>query len=617
MENKTIENGVPLLEKTIDGIDCPDFQVPQRVPQTSSSKLMAVSKSTCSKICSKSFLYDRLPFLSWGQTYDLEQLIGDLIAGVTTALTVIPQGIGYAPLAGLPLQYGLYASIVPGFMYCLLGTTRQSTVGPTAVNSLMSYNYAGGSPYKAVTLAFFSGLIEIMAGILNLGFLIQYISGPVISAFSSAVSIQVITSQVKGFFGIYFPGRGFINVWVGIFKNISSIQPYDTAVGFACMAILYFLRRLKEFDWCEGADKETKRAKVIKKTKWLLSISANCLVVVLTSLLAWIMVDVAGIDVLNLTGEVDQGLPAWQLPWEFNRNTTLATGNGTSASEGPLEVASELGIGLLMLPLVSILQHLAIAKHYAGNRKMAASQEMIALGFCQFVGSFTGSMAITASFGRSAVNNISGVRTPFGGVFTGIIIILACAFLSPYLAFIPTSALSAVIIFAMFYTIDYNIGRALWKAKKVDLIPYTLTFLLGLFVNVETGLIIGCLVHVGLLLYSSSSPALLVEHHDTHTLLQPQYSLFFPSVDHMRGEINTAVSTSESTLPVVIDMTLVKEIDYTAAKGICALVKELKKTLTLNIVCSDKSVSHVLTAVYGPDLVLCSSIDDAVKVTVV
>jgi len=617
MENKSIENGVPLLEKQIEGIDSPDFQVPQRVSQKSSSKFFSVTKSNCSKICSKDFLYDRLPCLSWVRSYDLEHLIGDMIAGVTTALTVIPQGIGYAPLAGLPLQYGLYASIVPGFLYCLLGTTRQITVGPTAVNSLMSFNYAGGTPYKAVTLAFFSGLIEMMAGVFNLGFLIQYISVPVISAFSTAVSIQVITSQVKGFFGIYFHGRGFIKVWIGIFKNISSIQPYDTVAGFGCMAILYFLRRLKEFDWCEGPDKETTRAKVIKKTKWILSISANCLVVVITSVVAWILVNVAGIDVLNLTGEVDQGLPAWQLPWEFNKNTTFQSGNGTNIGEGPLELASELGIGLLMLPMVSILQHLAIAKHYAGNRKMAASQEMIALGFCQFVGSFTGSMAITASFGRSAVNATSGVKSPFGGVFTGIIIILACAFLSPFLAFIPTSALSAVIIFAMFYTIDYNIGLTLWKAKKIDLIPYTLTFLLGLFVNVETGLIVGCLVHVGLLLYTTSTPSLLVAHHSTHTLLVPQYSIFFPAVDHIKGEINAAVSLSGSALPIVMDMSLVKDIDYTAAKGLCALVKDLRKNLTINICCANKAVSHVLASVYGKDLELCNNVDDAMKVTIV
>jgi len=613
MDNKTGDTGLPLVEKTKDGIDGPEFQVPQRVSQTSSSKLSAVYKSTCSKICSKSFLYDRLPILSWSQTYSREQLVGDMIAGVTTALTVIPQGIGYAPLAGLPLQYGLYASIVPGFMYCLLGTTKQSTVGPTAVNSLMSFNYAGGTPYKAVTLAFFSGLIEILAGILNLGFLIQYISGPVISAFSSAVSIQVITSQVKGFFGIYFPGRGFIKVWTGIIKNISSIQPYDTVVGFICIAILYFLRRLKEFNWCEGPDKEGRRAKVIKKCKWLLSISANCLVVVITSLFAWLMVDIAKVDVLNLTGQVDQGLPAWQLPWEFNRNTTIEAVNVTTEQEGPLEIASELGIGLVMLPLVSILQHLAIAKHYAGSRKMAASQEMIALGFCQFVGSFTGSIAITASFGRSAVNNISGVRTTFGGVFTGIIIILACAFLSPFLAFIPTSALSAVIIFAMFYTIDYNIARALWKSKKIDLIPYFLTFVLGLFVNVETGLIIGCLAHIGLLLYSSSSPTLSVQHLETHTIIQPQSSLYFPAVDHLRGEINSAVSTHDSSLPVIIDLTLVKDMDYTVAKGLCALVKDLKKSHTINIVCAEKSVEQVLTGVYGPDLKLSTSTDQAVQ----
>ena len=131
----------------------------------------------------------------------------------------------------------------------------------------------------------------------------------------------------------------------------------------------------------------------MKKTKWLLSISANCLVVVITSILAWLLVSV-GVDLFSLTGEVDQGLPAWQLPWEFNRNTTIGE------MEGPVQLAGELGVGLLMLPLVSILQHLAIAKHYAGQNTMAASQEMLALGVSQMVGSFTGSIAVTASFGR-------------------------------------------------------------------------------------------------------------------------------------------------------------------------------------------------------------------------
>ena len=120
--------------------------------------------------------------------------------------------------------------------------TRQSTVGPTAVNYLMSYNYAGGTPYKAVTLAFWSGLVEIVAGICNLGFLIQFVSGPVMSAFSTVVSILVITSSVKGFFGVTFKGRGFIKIWYGLFENIKTVQLYDMAVGFGCMGLLYFLR---------------------------------------------------------------------------------------------------------------------------------------------------------------------------------------------------------------------------------------------------------------------------------------------------------------------------------------------------------------------------------------
>merc|ERR1712181_17684 len=110
-----------------------------------------------------------------------------------------------------------------------------------------------------------------------------------------------------------------------------------------------------------------------------------------------------GIDLFSLTGEVGQGLPAWQLPWQFNRNTTTNYNGTTDEMEGPVQLAGELGVGLLLLPLVSILQHLAIAKHYAGQNTMAASQEMLALGVSQMIGSFTGSIAVTASFGRSAV----------------------------------------------------------------------------------------------------------------------------------------------------------------------------------------------------------------------
>jgi len=595
----------PLLPARLAEEDGAGLPLPQRVAQPPGSRLLAAATAAKEKVCTKKFLLARLPILAWLPVYDQHKLLGDVIAGVTTALTVIPQGIGYAPLAGLPLQYGLYASIVPGLIYCFLGTTKETTVGPTAVNSLMSYNYAGGVPYKAITLAFFAGLIEILAGLFNLGFLIQFISSPVITAFSSAVSIQVITSQVKGFFGIKFKGRGFVQVWVGIFKNIQQINFYDALVGLISMAILYFLKRLKEFAWCEGSDKDATRTRFAKKFKWLLSISANCLVVVVSSVFAWFLVHVMNIDVLNLTGEVDSGLPAWQLPWQFNRNSSNATD-----WEGPLEIAGELRDGLIMVPLVSILQHLAIAKHYAGDSSMAASQEMIALGACQFVGSFTGSMAITASFGRSAVNAFSGVRTTMGGVVTGLIIIFAAAILSPYLAFIPTGSLSAVIMFAMFYTIDYELPKKLWASSKLDLLPYSATFFIGLFANIQTGLICGIVLHAAILLQLSSQPAIAVEHHPSHTVVRPSYSLLFPAVDRVRRELGAATLLGS---PVILDLGRVRDVDYTAGKGVSGLVGDREDRAALLVCGANKRVQHCLASIHGTGFKAFSSVEEALS----
>ena len=376
----------------------------------------------------------------------------------------------------------------------------------------------------------------------------------------------------------------------------------------------HLLQKLKELNWCEGENNMSKRAKVVKKTKWLLSISANCIVVVTLSIVAWILVDVANIDALTLTGKVDSGLPAWQLPWLFNRNLTAQDGSETSA-EGPLELAGEFGSGLVMIPLVSMLQHLAIAKHYAGNKKMAASQEMMALGFCQFIGSFTGSAAVTASFGRSAVNATSGVRTPFGGVITGIIIILTIAFLSPFLAFIPTSALSAVIVFAMFFTIQWTVPLKLWRGRRSDLFPYSLTFIIGLLVSVEMGLITGTLVHMVMLTYTTSSPSIKVDQNSTHIFVTFQSCLYFPAKDHIVREVNNTLQDTDGKKVLAFDMSQVRNIDYSVAAGLSGVIKDYKKRNGTTVICgASNSVMQVLHSVQEDkeDLPVFNSVDQAV-----
>ena len=150
---------------------------------------------------------------------------------------------------------------------------------------------------------------------------------------------------------------------------------------------------------------------------------------------------------------------------------------------------------------------------------MDASQEIVALGMCQFIGSFVGSLPITASFGRSAINSASGVQTPFGGCVTGLIVLAACAFLTPHFAYIPKSALSAVIICAMIFTIEVEVLLPIWRSKKIDMVPYTLTFLIGLFVSPSMGLIVGSCSHLAILMYTSGTPKVSISKAKVRNLI--------------------------------------------------------------------------------------------------
>ena len=373
-----------------------------------------------------------------------------------------------------------------------------------------------------------------------------------------------------------------------------------------------FLKVLKEKNWCEGVDIESKRCKAVKKTKWLLSMASNCIVVLLVSVAAWILVNFGGFDedILTLTGHVDSGIPSPQLPWLFNRNLSNNSSDGIISTTEPFDLAAEFGLGLVMIPLVSIIQHLAVAKHYAGNKKMAASQEILALGFCQFLGSFVGSPAITASFGRSAVNKTSGVKTPFGGVITGVIILLTCAFLSPYLAFIPSSALSAVIIFAILFSLEYSMPVKLWRGGKIDLIPYLITFFVGLLVKVEIGLISGTLVHMLILIYFNSSPSINIQDNQTHIVIKFNNSLFYPAKDNIVKEIRHYVQDQKV---IILDMSVVKNLDYSVATGIARVMKDLeKKERMLAMVGVNNSVKNVINSVHD-EIFYYSTVEEVLK----
>lgn len=190
----------------------------------------------------KKMLHKRLPILSWLPKYNSQDAVGDLVAGITVGLTVIPQALAYSNIAGLPAAYGLYGSFLGCIVYIFFGSCKDVPMGPTAISALLTYQTAGGSWQRAVLLCFISGIVELLMGIFGLGFLVDFVSGPVSSGFTSAVSLIIVTSQVKDIFGVAAKGSTFVQIWKTIFEDIHNIKAWDTALGITCIAVLLIMR---------------------------------------------------------------------------------------------------------------------------------------------------------------------------------------------------------------------------------------------------------------------------------------------------------------------------------------------------------------------------------------
>ncbi|XP_075211172.1 sodium-independent sulfate anion transporter isoform X2 [Lycorma delicatula] len=520
----------------------------------------------------KGFFGRHIPIISWLPEYNLEKAISDLIAGITVGLTVIPQGLAYATLAGLPPQYGLYSSFMGCLVYMVLGSCKDITIGPTALMALMTYQQiVGRNADFAILLCFLTGCIQVLMGIFHLGVLIDFISIPVTVGFTSATSVIIAVSQLKGLLGLSFSSSGFMDTLKKVAANVHNAKFTDSFLGFTCIVVLLILRKLKDF---KVTLSEKNKEEIINKSAWLLSTSRNALIVVFCSSLAYIF-DKNGSTPFVLTGPVKPGLPSIQPP-----PITTILNNQTLSF---IEMCSELGSSIVMVPVIGVLGNIAIAKAFSSGDSIDATQELLTLGVSNMLGSFVSSMPVTGSFSRSAVNHASGVKTPLGGLYTGLLIILALWQLTPYFYYIPKASLAAVIICAVIFMIEYEVVKPMWRSSRKDLIPTIATFLLCLCIGVEYGILIGVCVNIILLLYPSARPSLQVEKTlsssgEEYLLVIPDNSLYFPAVDFLRSQIGkVGVKLGSRQLPVVIDCRYILGADFTAAKGIAGLIQDFKQ----------------------------------------
>lgn len=532
----------------------------------------------------------RLPVLGWLPRYSLSCLRLDLTAGVTVGLTVVPQALAYAEVAGLPVQYGLYSSFVGCFVYCLLGTAKDVTLGPTAIMSLLVSSYAFHDPAYAVLLAFLSGCIQLAMGLLHLGFLLDFVSCPVIKGFTSAASITIGFNQVKNILGLQgIPRQFFLQVYETL-RRIGEARAGDAILGLSCLAALAGLRAMKSrLHPTASTEPLAARASVLLVRSC--ATARNALVVLAAGLVAYSF-QLSGSQPLTLTGSVPRGLPPFRPP-PFSK----AVPNGTVPFG---RMVQDMGAGLAVVPLVGVLETVAIAKAFASQNdyRIDANQELLAMGTANILGSFFSSYPITGSFGRTAVNAQTGVCTPMGGLVTGTLVLLSLAYLTSLFCYIPKAALAAVIISAVVPMFDARIFRTLWRVKRLDLIPLCVTFLLC-FWEVQYGIMAGVLVSGILLLYSVARPPIKVLEQGV-LLVQPGSSLHFPAADHLQDIIRDRALAASPPCSVILDCHHVSSIDYTAVVGLAELLQELHKHGISLVFCSLQD--PVLQALLAADL---------------
>ncbi|KAL4702129.1 hypothetical protein ACJJTC_016053 [Scirpophaga incertulas] len=432
------------------------------------------------KLDLKRVIVGLFPILQWSVSYDSGTAVGDLIAGITVALTLIPQSIAYASLAGFEPQYGLYASLCGGFIYAILGTCPQINIGPTALLSLLTFTYTSGTnPDFAVLLCFMAGIVQLLAGVAQLGFLVDFVSLPVVSGFTSAAAITIASSQIKGLLGLKFNSESFVDTWRGVFQHIQDTRLPDTFLSLTCCIVLLGMKALKDIHIITAQDGKRRGPVLLQKCLWFAGVGRNAVVVVLAAVLAYFL--------------------------HRDKNDPL------------------------------ILT--------ARGRTLDATQEIVALGVSNIFGAFFLSIPVNGSFTRSAVSDASGVRSPAAGFYTSILVLLTLALLTPYFYFIPRAALAAVIVCAVLHMVDIAIVKQLWRSSRLDLIPLFGTFICCLGVGIEVGLICGVVVDMLLLLYYHSRPPLdlqFVNNNDLppHFAIHPVGRLHFAGAETVRSKLS-------------------------------------------------------------------------------
>ncbi|CAG0917223.1 unnamed protein product [Notodromas monacha] len=437
---------------------------------------------------------------------------------------------------------------------------------------------------------------------------VELISNPVTSGFASAAAVIIACSQLKSLLGLKdIHGERLIEILQGVAEKLHATNFYDLGMGITAILLLTALKSAKDVN-LGRCIKDAKVLKITEKIVWVVSTARNVLIVVLCGLVAVHVNNARGEKLFTLTSTVKSGIPNPAFPpfsiEDSFQNDSLTGETNFVKGQSYFEILSDAGSAIVIIPLLGILELIAICKTFAKGKPVDANQEMIALGMCQIAGAFFQSMPITGSFSRCAVNGASGVKTPLGGLYTGVIVLLALGFLTPYFEFIPRAALAAIIVCAVIYMIEIEEAIHVWRTKKIDLVPMLSTFFACLVIGIEIGILIGVAVNASMIILFSALPKVSVtkstlQDETAVIFLTPDRAIHFLAVEKVRNLFSKTIFKNKDAV-VVLDFQHVIDLDFTAAKGFVSLsqgMKERKQNLVfVNVNCDVEKTLHGLQA---------------------
>ncbi len=515
------------------------------------------------------------PILSWLKDYRADTFASDGLAAVIVTMMLVPQALAYALLAGLPPEVGLYASMIPLVAYAIFGTSATLAVGPVAVASLMTASALGGiaesgSPEyvgAAIVLATLSGLMLFAMGILRLGFLANFLSHPVISGFVTASGILIAGSQLGHILGIQSGGHNLLEMIQGLWAKLGAFNMATLLIGGGTLIFLYLCRKALKRSLI-GIGLSERLADLTTK-------AAPVTAVIATTAAAWYFdLGAAGV---SLVGEVPSGLPDISMP-----------------SMNP-ELWATLMPAAFLISLVGFVESVSVAQTLAAKRRqrIEPNSELIALGLANVASGFSGASPVSGGFSRSVVNFEAGAQTPIAGILTALGIAVATLTLTGLLAFLPKATLAATIIIAVSTLIDLPAIRRTLAYSKADGAAMLATIILTLLQGVETGIIVGVALSIGLYLYRTSRPhsAVIgripgtehfrnvdryeVEVDDRTVFLRVDASLYFANARYLEDTVLALVSDHPDMTNLVLACQGINEIDASALESLEAINNRL------------------------------------------